>query len=351
MNALKKGVKIRPIFSIIIPCYNSTKTIERLLDSIVDQNFPSVEVIIQDDYSNDDFMDLVEPYKDKLNIKYFRNKMRTIHCPGNTRRDGLKHATGHWVAFIDHDDMFEPNILLEVLNCINTKAEKHLVVSNFREYHIDEEDPSKNWYGKSYIYSSNSTWLHGKFYNLDFLRNNNITFQEDFESNEDLLFNQTIFCRLLGKGMGYSILNINTYKWVYNDDSISRKMYKTGEFYIDKYFYDYAYASTEPWYNLVELYPEQTETIYRKITFTSLALYFYYQSLYYRKGRKHDRKNRDIFEDFITRIRTTFDVTNQDIVNTIYSDPKVYNQTRETCTGGAGLIVESESFATFMSHF
>ena len=80
-------------------------------------------------------------------------------------------------------------------------------------------------------------------------------------------------------------------------------------------------------------------------------MYFYYQSLYFRRGRKHVRKNRDLIEDYIARLRDTFGITNEDIVKVIYSDGKVYNETRKTCLGGTGFFIESESFATFMSHF
>ena len=55
--------------SVIIPAYNCVNTIERLLDSILDQHDDDLEIIICDDHSTDNFMDNVVPYTDKLNIK------------------------------------------------------------------------------------------------------------------------------------------------------------------------------------------------------------------------------------------------------------------------------------------
>ena len=105
MNALKKDpvtkkAKSSEIFlSVIIPCHNCRNSIGELLDSLIQQvNPPRFEVIIQDDNSTDGFMEIVNGYKIYLDIKYFKNKQREVHCPGNTRNDGLDNAKGKWVA-------------------------------------------------------------------------------------------------------------------------------------------------------------------------------------------------------------------------------------------------------------
>ena len=67
-----EGAKeMRPLFSIIISCYNSSKTIERLLESLCKQELTKdeLEIIISDDCSTEPYDDIVNEYKDKLNIK------------------------------------------------------------------------------------------------------------------------------------------------------------------------------------------------------------------------------------------------------------------------------------------
>ena len=95
--------------SIIIPCYNCSTTISRLLESILanglDKN--DYEVIIVDDNSTDGFLNVVSEYESKMDIVYAQT-VRDVHCPGNTREIGLGYVQGEWFMFADNDDMFEP---------------------------------------------------------------------------------------------------------------------------------------------------------------------------------------------------------------------------------------------------
>lgn len=356
MNALKKDtvlstkIKNDKLFlSIVIPCWNCSETIERLLDSIVEQN-PSFkfEVIIQDDYSSDNFMEKVEKYKDKLDIKYFKNKPREIHCPGNTRMDGLANTSGEWVTFIDNDDILEPNALSEFYNCVVYNHETTLVLSYFREYF-----PETDQYGKIYDNNNNITWLHGKFYNKEFLKKYEINFKEDLKSHEDLYFNQCVFSTIASENLNYSILNMFTYKWVYNPKSLSRSMfYNDVEFYIDIYYDEYIMASTDPWLKVYDRHPESRDKIFDRECYVLLYSFFYYQSLYMRNGFKHHKRNRDIFENFLNDIKKRYNATNNDIINKIYSNSDMYNKTRrEAMDGCAGGLIECHTFKDFINLF
>ena len=118
-----------------------------------------MEIIIQDDGSTDNGVDKIgnSEYYNMFNIKFFKNENRKIHCPGNTRRDGLSHATGKWVTFIDQDDILETNAFKEVFECITNNNEKKLVVSKFREYFVEEDV-----FGREFDQNA-ITWMHGKF--------------------------------------------------------------------------------------------------------------------------------------------------------------------------------------------
>lgn len=345
MDVFEKDINIIPFFSVIIPCYNCRNSIENLLDSLVNQHYKSMEVIIQDDYSTDNFMELVEPYKEKLNIKYFKNKPREIHCPGNTRFDGLNNSTGEWVTFIDHDDMFEPDSFIEVVKCINHNKEKNFLVSKFREYY-----PPTDIFTKEYTYNA-TTWLHGKFYNRNFLFKNGIQFKENLVSHEDLCFNQQVYCNLTVNNMTYSILNQFTYRWMFDANSTSRKMFFEELNYIDTYYDDFITTSTDPWFKAYEEHPEMRDEIIKRVSYTSLSAYFYYQSLYLRRGFKHYIKDRDIFGQYINKIMKTFNITKQDIIDVVYSSSENYNIIRDSAMGGCQGLIEYESYRTFMENF
>ena len=345
MDEIQKNTIFRPFLSVIIPCHNCRGSIEPLLDSIVNQNFKSLEVVIQDDYSTDNFMELVEPYKEKLSIKYYQNKPREIHCPGNTRHDGLENAIGEWVTFIDHDDKFEDNVFIEVLKCISFNNEKRFLASKFREYY-----PITDTFTKEYMYTA-TTWLHGKFYNRRFLKEAGIQFKEDLVSHEDLCFNQQVYCYLTSNNLTYSILNQFTYRWMFDVNSTSRRMFSEELNYIDTYYKDFITTSTDPWFKAYEEHPEMKTEILKRVCFTALSAYFYYQSLYLRRNFEHYVPDKDIFEWYINKIRTTFNVSKQDIIDIVYESSDQYNSVRDGAMGGCQGLVERESFYTFMEKF
>jgi hypothetical protein len=220
-----------------------------------------------------------------------------------------------------------------------------LIVTEFREYNYDN-----GAYGKEYD-RKNITWLHGKFYNVKFLRDNNITFKENLETNEDLYFNMNVFAAITMAQKNYTMAKSYTYKWIYNEDSISRKMFNEPEFYIDKSFKEYIDASIEPWWNVLKAHPESEPYIFKRTCYVMLYAYFYYQSLYFRNGFKHYRPNRDAFEDFLNTVKTRFGVTAMDIVAIVYSDDTVYNDIRVDAMNGCKPFIEADSFYNFLEKF
>ena len=104
----------KPFFSIVIPTYNPQGTLSRLLQSIVDQELTKeeLEVIVSDDCSTVDNDQIINSFKDKLNIK----KISTPYNggTGNARQWGVEHITGEYVTFIDQDDVYVPKVFQKV---------------------------------------------------------------------------------------------------------------------------------------------------------------------------------------------------------------------------------------------
>jgi len=94
-----------PFFSIIIPVYNCEKTIEETLESVLNQTISDYEIIIINDFSSDNTMEIVEKYKDKLNeIKVISN-FKNLGV-AESRNIGFKAAIGKYVALLDGDDVW-----------------------------------------------------------------------------------------------------------------------------------------------------------------------------------------------------------------------------------------------------
>lgn len=102
--------------SIIIPVYNVEKYIERCLDSIVNQSYSNLEIILVDDGSTDLSGEICDSYKSK------DNRIIVIHKNneglGYARNSGLKLATGEFIMFVDGDDCISTNHVEEMVKAV-----------------------------------------------------------------------------------------------------------------------------------------------------------------------------------------------------------------------------------------
>lgn len=97
-----------PSISIVIPAYNRSNTIRYCLDSVLNQTSRALEIIVVDDCSTDDTVDIVSSYLD--------SHVRCIVLEKNTgaqaaRNRGIREAQGEWIAFQDSDDEWLPEKL------------------------------------------------------------------------------------------------------------------------------------------------------------------------------------------------------------------------------------------------
>ena len=86
--------------SIVIPAYNAEKTIIRCLDSIVNQTYKNLEILVINDGSKDKTQELVESYKDERIILINKENGGV----SSARNKGIEVATGEYITFIDSDD-------------------------------------------------------------------------------------------------------------------------------------------------------------------------------------------------------------------------------------------------------
>lgn len=115
-------------YSIIVPNYNKEEYIEECIDSILNQTYKNYEIIMIDDGSSDNSVEVIN----KFNLNLLKtNRLQA----GGARNLGLKHATGDYVIFLDSDDYLSSNNVLEKLTKIITGED--LIFLNY----------SKNNYG------------------------------------------------------------------------------------------------------------------------------------------------------------------------------------------------------------
>ncbi len=121
------------LFSIITVCYNSEKTIERTIKSVLNQTENDYEYIIVDGGSTDKTLDIVKSYKEVFNgkLRYISEKDNGIYDAMNK---GIVMAKGELIGLINSDDYYEPdaleNIKKEYEKLVEEKK-KHLVMYGF----------------------------------------------------------------------------------------------------------------------------------------------------------------------------------------------------------------------------
>jgi len=122
--------------SVIIPAYNAEKYIKEALDSVLDQTYPTHEIIVVDDGSTDSTEKIVKEYigspghqvtRSPVDIKYIYQMNKG---PGAARNAGIKEAKGEYVAFLDSDDMWMPEKIEKQVKKIEEDAEYGLIHVN-----------------------------------------------------------------------------------------------------------------------------------------------------------------------------------------------------------------------------
>lgn len=89
--------------SVIIPMYNSSKHIEECINSVINQTYKNLEIIVVDDASSDNSVNIVESKHDS------RIKIIKLHKnvgAAMARNNGIKQATGDFICFLDSDDFW-----------------------------------------------------------------------------------------------------------------------------------------------------------------------------------------------------------------------------------------------------
>ncbi len=191
---------------LIVPCYNTHKTLYRLFGSILSQNCKDeIHVIMVDDCSDEAYDEIIKPFKDILDIEIVRLEKNS--GPGTARRIGMQAGKAPYIMFIDSDDTFFNAFSVSRLLYEIEARQCDIVYSNFIE---DVDNFHFIMHNNDYI------WVFAKIYKRQFLENLDIYFN-DTRSNEDNGFNTLTRCFTEPQ-----YVDETTYIWHYNPKSITR---------------------------------------------------------------------------------------------------------------------------------
>lgn len=218
------------IISIIIPVYNAEENLKRCLESVTNQTYSNIEILIINDGSTDTTIKICEEYakKDKR-IRIINKKNEGVSIARNT---GIKNAGGDYLLFIDSDDWIELQTC-EELNKIVSKCDYDSICfrNTFHNEHTVKKDFWKERKEKDIVKSlfyeienenssiSSAVYIWNKLYNKESIIKNKIYFDEELKYGEDLLFNYAFFSE--NKKVYY--LDKLLYNYYINNTSVTHK--------------------------------------------------------------------------------------------------------------------------------
>lgn len=213
-----------PKISVIIPVYNVEKYLRECLDSVINQTLKDIEIICVNDGSPDKSIDILREYEQKDNrIVVIDKKNEGV---GITRNKGIDIAKGEFVCFMDPDDLYPTDDILEVL--CNKAVENNVKICG--------GEFSKFVDGTHYYRQDFSCSLNGYLFDKDGIVN-----YKDYQF--DYGYHRFIYKRefLLGNSIYFP-----SYKRFQDPPFFVNAMINAGIFYaVDKVTYGYRYGHTE----------------------------------------------------------------------------------------------------------
>lgn len=283
--------KIDELVSIIIPVYNVEKYLERCINSVINQTYTNLEIIIIDDGSSDRCAEICDKYSD------IDKRIKVIHKENgglsDARNSGLDICKGDYIAFVDSDDWIE-NKMIENLHNLILKNNSDISVCNF--VRTSKEVEIQNKKEKTIKYNSYDAikellkgkkiqdYVWNKLYRAELF--NNIRFPKG-KNMED---KGTTYKTFLKANSIVTTTNSYYYYFDRTDSIINKINYKLLSDEVD--------LSVERYKELKKIYPEMLEI--------EKYLYKYLINWYYTGLKNNDKKIQNLMKKNISILNKKF---------------------------------------------
>lgn len=281
--------------SVIMPVYNVEAYITRAIESVLKQTYSDFELLIVNDGSPDNSIQIAEGYAHKDNRVKIINKVNG--GLSDARNVGMQHAKGEYIYFLDSDDYIEEN-LLEITIAKMKKENLDVVLFGYYTDYVDDKENIKT---RNTVIMKESKYTEecsnilelsqelllilgyawNKVYRKDIIDKNNATFVKGISLIEDILFNEII----LSKAKNIAIIDKPLYHYIQR-----KRLTLASTFYENSY--ELQLKSTKARENILRAWSEDENKIQQLISNQHIqAIRFCCSNIfYYRNGMKLGQK-------------------------------------------------------------
>lgn len=236
------------VVSVIIAVYNAERYLDKCISSLCRQTYPKLEIILVDDGSTDSSASLCDQWLEKdVRIKVIHQNNTGVSA---ARNKGIEVASGEFIVFLDSDDWLEPDFLKELLEAYRPSD---FVLTGYMMDFGEGKKQIKRLYSKkegncylagrdvlALYYKNLLNPIWNKLYEREVIDKNVLSFREDMDLGEDIVFNLDYLKHVHGR---ICIINQPLYHYVCVEDSTLGSRYH--EHFVDmqniifKHFFSY----------------------------------------------------------------------------------------------------------------
>lgn len=203
----------KPLISIVIAIYNGEKFLEKCINSVIEQDYTNIEIILVNDGSTDKSKSICEKYKKIDKRIVLINQLNKGVCIA--RNNGIKISNGEYICIIDQDDWIEKNYISYLYNLIKTtnseiSAIPQVILSTSNASMYKEKNQKEKievWSGEKaaceMLYANMEIGPWNKMISKKLLNDNKIDFHKELFGGEGYAFSVESFMYAKKVAIGY----------------------------------------------------------------------------------------------------------------------------------------------------